>query len=87
VVNLRLPNPRGVWFQQTSLIDHEGRFRFVACPPPDPSMTPDLDEPITWQLVCAEEVVPIDIAEGKPVDWVDFEIDVKVTWRPAERAD
>jgi hypothetical protein len=50
-------------------------------------MTPDLDEPIMWQLVCAEEVVPIEIVEGKPVDWVEFKIDVRVSWRPAERSD
>jgi hypothetical protein len=87
VVNLRLPNPRGIWFEQTSLVDHEGKFRFIASPPPDPAVTPDLEKPIKWQLVCAEEVAPIDIAEGKPVDWVEFEIDVKVTRRPGEQLD
>jgi hypothetical protein len=87
VVSLRLPNSRGIWFKETSLVDHEGNFRLFACPPPNPPTTPDMTEPVKWQLVCAEEVVPIDIEEGKPVDWVEFEIDVKVTRRPGEHGD
>jgi hypothetical protein len=68
-VALRLPNSRGLWFKRTTLVDHEGEFRFYAGPPPTPP------GPFSkWQLVCASEVVTLDIDENKPVEEVIFEI-------------
>jgi len=89
MVELRLPNPRGVWYKKSTLVGPDGDFRFFACPPPQPPMdckTQCKQQPIKWQVVCAGEMVQIDVAEGKPVDEVLFEIDVKATTRPAEPA-
>jgi hypothetical protein len=68
-VALRLPNSRGLWFKRTTLVDHEGKFRFYAGPPlvgPGPVSK--------WQLVCAGEIVMLDVREDKPVDEVIFQI-------------
>jgi hypothetical protein len=54
-VELRLPNPRGDWYQNCVPLGHDGKF---------------------------EEV---DAIEGKPIDEIDFEIDVKVSRRPAQQ--
>ena len=89
MVELRLPNPRGVWYQKTTLVGPDGEFRFFACPPAQPPLdckTHCKQQPIKWQVVCAGEVVQIDVEEGKPVDEIHFEIDVKATRRPAEPA-
>jgi len=68
-VVLRLPNSRGLWFKKTTIVDHEGKFRFYASPPPTPP------GPFSkWQLVCAGEVVMLDVREDTPVDEVIFQI-------------
>jgi len=68
-VALRLPNSRGLWFKRTALVDHEGKFRFYASPPPTGP------GPVSkWQLVCAGEIVQLDVDENKPVDEVIFQI-------------
>ena len=67
MVELRLPNPRGVWYQKTTLVGPDGQFRFFACPPPQLPMEPDTQrkqQPIKWQVVCAGEVVQIDVEEA-----------------------
>ncbi len=68
-VVLRLPNSRGLWFKKTTLVDHEGKFRFYASPPPTPPGPTS-----KWQLVCAGEVVMLDVDENTPVDEVIFQI-------------
>ena len=68
-VALRLPNGRGLWFKKTTLVDHEGKFRFYAGPPPTPP-----GAYCKWQLVCAGEVVTLDVREDRPVDEVIFQI-------------
>jgi hypothetical protein len=86
MVAVKLPNRRGVWYQKTTPVDHEGKFRFYVCPPPLPPdddvapkwppVPPRPDRPILWQIVCAGEVVQIDVEEGKPIDEVIFELTV-----------
>jgi len=79
-VVLRLPNPRGLWFKKSTLVDHEGKFRFYAGPPPE---IPVLKErPLSrfrvtrpeWQLMCAGEIVELEVEENKPVDEVIFQM-------------
>lgn len=68
-VVLRLPNSRGLWFKNSTMVDHTGTFRFYASPPPTPPGPTS-----KWQLVCAGEVVMLDVDENAPVDEVIFEI-------------
>jgi hypothetical protein len=84
VVELRLPS-RGTWYKATSLVDHAGEFRLLASSPPRPPVSSGSGKPLTlkWQVVCAGEMVEIDVFEGKPVDQVRFEIKVKATRVPA----
>jgi hypothetical protein len=81
LVSLRLPNPRGLWFKRSTCVDHAGKFRFHAGPPPT---IPGLQEVPKWQVVCAGEVVTIDVEENTPVDQVIFEIEVTSKRRPSE---
>jgi hypothetical protein len=81
-VEIRLPNPRGSWYQTKTLVDHRGEFRFFASPPPK---FPGLDHAPKWQVVCAGEVAQIDVEEGRPVDEVTFELTVKGARRPSGR--
>jgi hypothetical protein len=84
IVELRLPNPRGTWFQRSTLVGPDGRFQFFVCPPPCP---PNQSQEPKWQVVCAGEVVEIDVLEGKPIEEIHFQIDVKVSRQPAQNAD
>ncbi len=70
-VVLRLPNPRGLWFKRTTLVDYTGTFRFFASPSP---AIPGHVEVPQWQLLCAGEVVMLDVDENKPPDEVIFQI-------------
>ena len=70
-VVLHLPNPRGLWYKRTTLLDHTGTFQFHATPSPE---IPGFPERPQWQLVCAGEVVKLDVTEDAPVDRVIFEI-------------
>jgi hypothetical protein len=80
LVSLRLPNPRGIWFKTTKLVDHTGRFRFRASPPPT---VPGMEESPKWQVGCCGEVVSIDIQDNTRVDEVVFRIDVTSRRRSA----
>lgn len=71
-VALRLPNPRGVWFKRSTLLDHTGTFQFHASPSPE---VPGFPETPQWQLVCAGEIVKLDVNEDAPADEVIFQID------------
>jgi len=73
-VVLRVPNDRGLCFKRTTLVDHEGKFRFYAGPPPTPP-----GAYCKWQLVCAGEIVTLDVQEDKPVEEVIFRIGP--TWK------
>jgi len=81
MVCLRLPNSRGLWFQKSTLLGHDGRFQFRVSPPPQ---VPGQDTRPKWQLVCAGEIVQLDVEKGKPVDEVVFEITTKSRTRPAK---
>ncbi len=87
VVELRLPNRRGVWYKKSTLVHHDGKFQFFACPPPQPPKWFGCERPTKWQLVCAGEVVEIDVVKAKPVDEIHFQIEVKVNRRPAQQPD
>ena len=65
VVKLRYPS-RDVWFQTSTHVDAQGRFEFPHVSPP--TKAPFWKDPAQWQIVCLGKVVPIDVAEGKPVD-------------------
>jgi hypothetical protein len=79
IVFLRLPNPRGLWYKKTTLVDHKGQFEFLVTPPPD---VPGQEAKYQWQLVCAGETVILDVVKGTPVDEVVFEIATKSRTRP-----
>lgn len=81
LVSLRLPNPRGLWFKRSTRVDHAGKFRFHASPSPE---IPGIQEIPKWQVVCAGEVVTIDVEENTPADQVIFEIVVTSKRRPPE---
>jgi hypothetical protein len=85
VVELRLPNPRGFWYEKSVPLGVDGKFEFHVSPPPLPPMVSGLEETPKWQVVCVGEVVELDVIEGKPVDEVHFVIDVKVSRRPAQQ--
>jgi hypothetical protein len=85
IVVMRLPNPRGTWFKKSTLVDHDGRFKFFASPPSNPPMPHPLENPIKWQVICAGEVISIDVVEGKPVDEIHFEVRVRATTSPARK--
>ena len=77
-VVLRLPS-RDFWYQERVFTDMAGRFEFRACAPPsEPS-----GQEHKWQVVLADQIVEIDVRDGKPVDEVDFEIEVKVRKHPS----
>lgn len=88
MVELRLPNPRGLWYSRGVFVV-QGNFRCFASPPPQPPTEFRLTcngkarryrpEPAKWQVVFAGEIVEIDVEEGKHVDEIHFEVQVKVT--------
>jgi hypothetical protein len=84
IVELRLPNPGGTWFNRSAPVGADGRFQFFVCPPP---CLPNRSEAPKWQLVCAGEVVEIDVLEGEPIEEIHFQIDVKVSRQPAQNVD
>jgi hypothetical protein len=75
-VVLRLPNPRGSWYRRTTLTDHEGRYRFLASPPP---AVPGRALRPVWQLVCAGKVVPVEVKADARTEEVEFEIQATAT--------
>jgi len=89
MIELRLPNPRGFCYSKKVYMDHQGKFEFFASVPPQPpprSLFTSKGEvcyprlqPDKWQVVFAGEIVEIDVEEGKQVDEIHFEIQVKVT--------
>lgn len=84
-VELRLPNPRGFWYEKSVPLGHDGKFELYVSPPPLPPMVGGLEERPKWQVVCVGEVAEVDVIEGKPVDEIHFEVDVKVSRRPAQQ--
>ncbi len=86
-VELRLPT-RDVWYAAQAITDSEGRFEFRVCPPPlDPSAagvtcsSKTCPEPkrSKWQVVCAGEIVELDVREGEQVESIDFQLAIRVT--------
>ena len=65
-VTLRLP-AESSWYQKRTLTDLDGEYVFRVSPPPPPRRR-------KWQVVFADEIVEIDVEEGKPIERVDFEI-------------
>ncbi len=85
IVELLLPNPRGDWFKKSAPVGPDGRFQFLVCPPP--CLPNWRGQPPKWQLVCADEVVEIDVLEGEPIEEIHFQIDVKVIRLSAQNVD
>jgi hypothetical protein len=89
IIEFRLPNPRGRWYQQRVFTDEQGRFCCtVSVPPtlPTESVKTCNGEWCTiersggkWQVVLGGEVVEIDVERDKPVEDINFEIQVSVT--------
>lgn len=89
LIELRLPNPRGHWYSKRVYTDHEGKFKCFVSPPPqlpiDPRLACESEEfrqmlqSPKWQVVCAGEIVEIDVEEGKQIGEIHFVIQVKVT--------
>lgn len=89
LIELRLPNGRGIWYQKQLFSDSVGRFACYVCPPPVPpdenvkSVTGEIHIQKSiiskWQVVLAGEVVQIDVVEDKPIPEIHFEIQVNVT--------
>jgi len=87
-VELRLPNPRGRWYSKRVHLDHQGKFECFASPPPqmpiDSRLACESEEfrqmlqSPEWQVVCAGEIVKIDVEQDKHIDEIHFEIQVKV---------
>jgi hypothetical protein len=75
-VVLRLPNPRGSWYRRTTLVDHEGRYRFLASLPP---AVPGRALRPVWQLVCAGKVVPLEVKADARTEEVEFEVTATAT--------
>lgn len=84
IVELLLPT-RDFWFKKSTLVGPDGRFQFFVCPPPCPPTW--VGRPPKWQVVCAGEVVEIDVLEGEPTEEIHFQIDVKVSRQPAQNTD
>ncbi len=84
IVELLLPT-RDFWFKKSASVGPDGKFQFFVCTPPCPPNWYGL--PPKWQLVCASEVVEIDVLEGEPVEEILFQIDVKVSRQPPQNAD
>jgi len=97
MVELRLPNPRGSWYLKRIFTDHEGKFKCFASPPPqlpiDSRLACESEEfrqmlqSPKWQVVCAGEIVVVDVEEGKQIEEVHFEIQVKVTHGAVQQQD
>jgi len=97
MVKLRLPNPRGRWYSKRVFLDHQGNFECFASVPPQPPMEyvlsangesrPYRSQKAKWQVVFAGEIVQIDVEEGKQVDEIHFEIQVKVTRGAVQQLD
>jgi hypothetical protein len=68
-VVLCLPG-RDFWYKEQVFTDHNGRFEFRACAP----LTEPSGQKRRWQVVHSNEIIEIDVQDGKPVDAVDFEI-------------
>ena len=95
MVELRLLNPRGSWYLKRIFTDHEGKFKCFASPPPqlpiDSRLACESEEfrqmlqSPKWQVVCAGKIVEVDVEEGKQIDEIHFEIQVKVTRGEAQQ--
>jgi len=68
-VVLRMPS-RDFWYQDSVVTDKAGKFEFRACAPP---IDPDRRE-WKWQVVLADQIIKIDVQDGKPVDEVNIEV-------------
>jgi hypothetical protein len=97
MVELRLPNSRGLWYSKKVFVDHQGNFECFASPPPQP-LTEFLltcngkafqhrSQPAKWQVVFAGEILEIDVEQEKQVDEINFEIQVKVTRGATQQPD
>jgi hypothetical protein len=70
-VVLRLPS-RDFWYQDSVVTDKAGKFEFRACAPPiDPTGLKR-----KWQVVLPlpNQIVEIDVQDGRPVDEVNIEV-------------
>jgi hypothetical protein len=87
-VELRLPNPRGLWYSKRVFLNHQGNFECFASPPPPLPTESRLtckgkacslrSQGAKWQVVFAGKIVQIDVEQGKTVDEIHFEVQVKV---------
>lgn len=86
-VELRLP-AWDFWYQEKVITDTDGKFEFrVGAPPTEPATPPgnffgsttnqDSQPKRKWQLVCAGEIIQVDVKDGKAVEAVDFEIEAE----------
>jgi hypothetical protein len=92
IIELRLPNPRGTWYQQRVFTDQQGCFSCIASVPPTlpvETFTSCSGKTCTkqsqrqrWQVVLGGEVVQINVEQDKPVDDINFVIQVSVTRGP-----
>jgi len=97
MVELRLPNSRGLWYSKRVFVDHQGSFECFASPPPQPPteflLTCDgkafrhESQPAKWQIVFAGEILEIDVEQDKQIDDIHFEIQVKVTRGAVQQMD
>ncbi len=68
-VILRLPS-RDFWYQELVITDNKGIFEFRACAPPiDPE-----GHKWKWQIVAADNIIEVEVQDGKPVDEINIEI-------------
>ncbi len=85
VVVLRLPNSRGTCYSKHVFVGYDGEFVLFASVPLQLPMELDISangEPRPyrkWQVVFAGEIVQIEVEEGKQIDDIHFEVEVKVT--------
>jgi hypothetical protein len=93
IITFRLSNPRGLWYQQRVFTDEQGRvFFFSSVTPTLPTefvksvdgrwITKKQPPKPKWQVVLGGEVVQIDVEQDKPVDDINFEIQISVIRGP-----
>ncbi len=73
MITLRLPT-RDFWYQEKIFTDANGSYGFrVSAPQVEPDGIKH-----KWQVVVADKAVEVDVQDGRPVDELNFEINVIV---------